>query len=144
MLTDIENEPDDAQSMVRLLTYSNQFDIEGLVATTSVHMRHTTAAWRIREIVEAYGKVRGNLMQHEPGWPTAEYLWSIIREGRPDFGMRAVGRGMDSPGSAALIAAVDRGPLPAGGSGPPAAAPSPRQSFQYSCSPPRPCWMRGT
>jgi hypothetical protein len=51
VLTDIENEPDDAQSMVRLLTYSNQFDIEGLVATTSVHMRNKTAAWRIREIV---------------------------------------------------------------------------------------------
>ena len=30
VLTDIENEPDDAQSMVRLLTYANQFDIEGL------------------------------------------------------------------------------------------------------------------
>ena len=35
VLTDIENEPDDAQSMVRLMTYSNQLEIEGLVATTS-------------------------------------------------------------------------------------------------------------
>jgi hypothetical protein len=37
VLTDIENEPDDAQSLVRFLTYSNRFDVEGLVATTSIH-----------------------------------------------------------------------------------------------------------
>ena len=30
VLPDIENEPDDAMSMVRFLTYSNQFDVEGL------------------------------------------------------------------------------------------------------------------
>ena len=48
VLTDIENEPDDAMSMVRFLTYSNQWDVEGLVATTSIHQRSETAAWRIR------------------------------------------------------------------------------------------------
>ena len=36
VLTDIENEPDDAMSMVRLLVYANHFDIEGLAATTSI------------------------------------------------------------------------------------------------------------
>lgn len=51
VLTDIENEPDDAQSMVRFLTYSNQWEIEGLIATTSVHQKHRTAAMRIRQIV---------------------------------------------------------------------------------------------
>jgi predicted outer membrane protein len=35
VLTDIENEPDDATSLVRLLVYANQFEIEGLAATTS-------------------------------------------------------------------------------------------------------------
>ena len=49
VLTDIENEPDDAQSMVRFLTYANHFDVEGLVATTSIHQRDKTAAWRIRD-----------------------------------------------------------------------------------------------
>src|SRR5687767_10343500 len=99
VLTDIENEPDDAMSMVRLLAYANQFELEALVATTSVHQRDKTAAWRIREIVEAYGKVRDNLEKHEPGYPTADYLRSIIREGRPAYGMAAVGAAMDSPGS---------------------------------------------
>ena len=108
VLTDIENEPDDAMSMVRFLTYSNQWDVEGLVATTSVHQQNEIATWRIREIVEAYAKVRDNLLKHEKGYPEAEYLLSVIREGRTDYGMKAVGEGMDSPGSELIIQAVDR------------------------------------
>jgi hypothetical protein len=108
VLTDIENEPDDAMSTVRFLTYANQWDVEGLVATTSVHQRDKTAAWRIREIVEAYRKVRDNLEKHEPGYPTADHLLSVLREGRPAYGMAAVGPGMDSPGSDRIVEALDR------------------------------------
>lgn len=108
VLTDIENEPDDAQSLVRLLTYANHVDIEGLVATTSVHQRDKTAAWRVREIVEAYGTVRDSLERHEAGFPTAARLRAAIAAGRPALGMAAVGAGQDSSGSDALIAAVDR------------------------------------
>jgi hypothetical protein len=108
VLTDIENEPDDAMSMVRFLTYCNQWDVEGLVATTSVHQKNKVAAWRIREIIEAYAKVRDNLLQHESGYPTAAYLLSVLREGRPDYGMKAVGKGMDSHGSDLIIQMVDR------------------------------------
>ena len=108
VLTDTENEPDDAQSLVRLLTYANHFDIEGLVATTSIHQPDQTAAWRIREMVEAYGEVQPNLNRHEPGYPDAEALLSVLREGRPDYGMQAVGEGMDSSGSDWLIEVADR------------------------------------
>lgn len=108
VLTDIENEPDDAMSLVRFLVYSNQWDVEGLVATTSVHQKKKVAAWRIREIVEAYGQVRENLELHEPGFPPAERLLSVIAEGRADYGMQAVGEGMDSAGSDLIIKALDR------------------------------------
>ena len=108
VLTDIENEPDDAMSLVRFLVYSNQWDVEGLVATTSVHQKNKTAAWRIREIVDAYAQVRDNLELHEKGFPTADALRAVIVEGRPDYGMHAVGKGMDSAGSELLIAAADR------------------------------------
>lgn len=108
VLTDIENEPDDAMSLVRFLVYSNQWDVEGLVATTSIHQQNRVAPEKIREIVEAYGKVRDNLALHEPGFPTAERLLAVVREGRPDYGMKAVGEGMDSPGSELLVAAVER------------------------------------
>ena len=39
VLTDIGNEPDDQMSLVRLLLYSNEIDIEGIGATTSVWQR---------------------------------------------------------------------------------------------------------
>jgi hypothetical protein len=108
VLTDIENEPDDAQSMVRLLLYSNVIDIEGLVATTSTHLRDKTAEYRIQEIVEAYGKVRGNLLLHESGYPEMSYLTSIIKKGVPRYGMQGVGVGHDSEGADWLIQAVDK------------------------------------
>lgn len=108
VLTDIENEPDDAMSMVRFLVYANQYDIEGLAATTSVHQKHEIATWRIKEIVEAYGKVRDNLEKHEKGFPTAEYVESCITEGLPEYGMKAVGKGKDSPASEMLIKMADK------------------------------------
>lgn len=108
VLTDIENEPDDAMSMVRFLVYANQWDVEGLIATTSIHQQHKVAPWRIREIVDAYGKVRDNLELHERGFPSADALRALIVEGRPDYGMAAVGKDKDSAGSRLLIAAVDR------------------------------------
>jgi hypothetical protein len=108
VLTDIENEPDDAMSMVRFLVYSNHWDVEGLAATTSIHQKNKVAAWRIRQIVDAYAQVRDNLELHEPGFPAADALRAVIVEGRPDYGMHAVGKGMDSAASELLIAAADR------------------------------------
>ena len=108
VLTDIENEPDDAQSLTRFLTYTHQWDVEGLVATTSVHQKNETAVWRIREIVEAYGKVHSNLLLHEPDYPTAEYLLDRACEGLPVYGLDGVGEGKDSQGSELLIQAADK------------------------------------
>ena len=108
VLTDIENEPDDAMSMVRLLTYANHIDIEALAATTSVHQQRRVAPQRIRRIVEAYGQVRDNLAKHEPGYPTAQFLLERITEGLPVYGMNGVGEGKDSPASELLIKAADK------------------------------------
>lgn len=108
VLTDIENEPDDAMSMVRFLTYCNQWDVEGLIATTSIHQQNRTAGARIRRIVEAYGKIRDNLLKHEPNYPTTDYLLSVTKEGLPLYGMKAVGEGHDSAGSDLLIQAADK------------------------------------
>jgi Protein of unknown function (DUF1593) len=108
VLTDIENEPDDAMSLVRFLTYANQFEVEGLVATTSIHQKAHVAPQRIRRIVEAYGKVRDNLALHEPGFPAADTLLACVSEGLPVYGLEGVGEGKDSPGSELLIRAADR------------------------------------
>jgi cellulose-binding protein len=44
VLTDIGNEPDDQMSLTRFLLYSNEFDIEGLVATTSTWQKASPIA----------------------------------------------------------------------------------------------------
>jgi hypothetical protein len=112
VLTDIENEPDDAMSLVRLLTFANQWDIEGLIATTSIHQPHRVAPERIRRTLEAYGQVRDNLQLHEPGFPPAAQLLARVSEGRPVYGMAGVGEGRDSPGSELIIRVVDADPRP--------------------------------
>ncbi|REA57781.1 hypothetical protein DSL64_22875 [Dyadobacter luteus] len=108
ILTDIENEPDDTQSLVRFLTYSNQWDIEGLVATTSVHQKSRVAPEKIRQLITAYGKVRNNLLLHEKGFPTEQYLNSITKSALPEFGMDAIGKGKDSEGSEWIIKVIDK------------------------------------
>lgn len=108
VLTDIENEPDDAQSMVRFLTYCNQWDVEGLVATTSIHLRNRVAPDRIRQIIKAYGQVRNNLLLHEQGYPEEGTLLGLVKASLPKYGMEGVGKGNDSEGSEHIIRVVDK------------------------------------
>jgi hypothetical protein len=107
VLSDIEADPDDSMSLVRLLLYSNEIDIEGLVATTSTHQKTFVAPETIRRIVGAYGEVQPNLLKHEKGFPEAKALLGVISEGLPVYGMAGVGDGKDSPGSDRLIRALE-------------------------------------
>src|SRR3954468_22570557 len=79
VLTDIENEPDDTQSMIRFLAYANNWDIEGLVATTSTHKKDKPAPEKIRELIRLYGQVRDNLLLHERGFPEESYLMQRVK-----------------------------------------------------------------
>src|SRR5436190_16850033 len=74
VLTDIGNEPDDQMSLTRLLLYSNQIDIEALVATTSTWQKNAVHPELARALIAAYGRVRPNLLAHASGWPTEEDL----------------------------------------------------------------------
>ncbi len=108
VLTDITNEPDDQESLVRFLVYANEYDIEGLVATTSSHLRNKARKDKIEELVRNYGKVKQNLDKHAQGYPTMEYLLSVTAEHLPIYSMEGVGKGKDSPGSELLIKAADK------------------------------------
>ncbi|TAE29019.1 MAG: DUF1593 domain-containing protein [Cytophagales bacterium] len=108
VLTDMENEPDDSQSLVRLLTYANQLDIEGLVATTSIHLQTRVAPETIHKIVDAYGLVQPNLLKHELGYPTAQTLKAVIKKGLPKYGLTGVGEGNDSEGSEWIIRQLEK------------------------------------
>lgn len=108
VLTDITNEPDDQESMVRLLVCANEVDLEGIVATTSTHLRHQVRRDKIESLVRSYGEVKAHLDRHAEGYPTMDYLLSITTNHLPLFGMEGVGSGKDSPGSELLIKAVDK------------------------------------
>lgn len=108
VLSDIEADPDDTQSFVRLMLYANQIDLEGLVATTSIHMKTSTHPESIRRIIQAYAKVRPNLAKHEAGFPAPDRLAALVSVGQPGYGMAAVGTGKDTAGSRLIIQALER------------------------------------
>jgi hypothetical protein len=112
VLTDIGGDPDDQQSMVRLMVYSNEFEIEGLIASASGTPGELKGAVTkpelIREIVDAYERVRDNLAWHAEGYPTAEYLRARIKSGNPQRGLDAIGGQQDTDGSRWIISVVDR------------------------------------
>ena len=108
ILSDIEADPDDTQSFVRLFLYANEIDIKGIVATTSCWMQTTINPNSIEKIVDAYGKIQPNLLKHQKDYPSAEALRSIIKEGLPKYGMTGVGDGMDSEGSDWIISELEK------------------------------------
>ena len=108
ILTDIEADPDDTQSLVRLLLYSNEIDIKGIVATTSCWQQSNVHPESIKRIVEAYGKVQANLLKHDAAFPKAEALFPIIKQGLPEYGMLGVGENKDSEGSDWIIKELEQ------------------------------------
>ncbi|MCA9215257.1 MAG: DUF1593 domain-containing protein [Planctomycetales bacterium] len=113
ILTDIGGDPDDQQSMIRLMVYSNEFEIEALIASASGTpgelKKAITRPDLILEIVEAYGKVRPNLQKHAQGWPSAEELRERVKSGNPNRGRKFIGKDHDTEGSRELIRLVDAG-----------------------------------
>jgi len=108
VLTDLSNEPDDEESLVRLLVYADQFDLEGLVATTSNWLKQNPREDLIHRNLAAYAQVRPNLLKHAPGFPAAEDLRAVTRSGQTGYGMASVGPDKSSGGSRRIIEAVDR------------------------------------
>lgn len=107
VLTDIEADPDDTQSLVRLFLYANQLDIKGLIATTSCWHESEVNPESIQKVIHAYGKVHPNLLKHEKGFPDEQKLLSLVKSGLPKYGMLGVGEGMDSEGSDWIIRVLE-------------------------------------
>ena len=108
VMTDIANEPDDQMSMVRFLVYSNQYDVEGLIASTSTWMRNRVRPDVINTLIDAYAQVQPNLNKHERGFPSADALRAVVVPGQPGFGMAAVGEGKGSAGADLIIKAAEK------------------------------------
>jgi hypothetical protein len=112
VLTDINAynaEADDAESLVRLLLYSNQLDVEAIISTPSWVCQTVDEAsyQRILTAVHAYGQVRSNLVVHAAGYPTEQYLLDRAKHGTPSWNMTNVGTGKRNQGSDFIISVVD-------------------------------------
>ena len=108
IISDIGNEPDDQMSFVRLLLYSNEFDIEGLIATTSTWQKSSVHPETMRALIQAYATVRPNLLLNAKGWPTADELAAHVFVGQSAYGLAATGLDKMSDGAKAIIRAGDR------------------------------------
>ena len=108
VLTDISNEPDDEQSLVRFLVYSNEYDVEGLIATTSQHLRSKTREDLIRRQISAYAKVWDNLLIHSKNYPRPDNLLKLTVSGQSGYGMESVGAGKSTAGSKLIIQATSK------------------------------------
>jgi Protein of unknown function (DUF1593) len=108
VLTDIEADPDDTQSLIRFLTYCNQWDVEGLIATTSIHQKKRVAPESILKILTAYQIVQPNLLKHEAGYPSYEILKEKVKQGLAVYGMEGVGNGHDSEGSDWILKVLEK------------------------------------
>jgi hypothetical protein len=136
LLTDIGGDRDDEQSFTRFLMYSDQYDIEGLIATSiRIFPKHEhrpidgePQPHYLVNFIKAYGEVRDNLLKHSMGWPEPEKLLTLIRKGVKTgrdgpFNIRTgiagegsghypleqlIGKGKDTGASMLIIEAVDR------------------------------------
>lgn len=114
ILTDVGADPDDTMSLIRLLTYSNLIDIEGLVATTSEFQENQVHPEMIHKVVDAYSKAWPSLTRHEEGYPAPAAVAAKVTNGLPLYGMQGVGSGKDSPGSELILSELrnaDKRPL---------------------------------
>lgn len=113
ILTDIGGDPDDQQSLIRLMVYANEFEIELLLAsaagTPGELKAKITRPDLIEQIVAAYGEVLPNLQRHAQGWPEASTLRSRIVSGNPLRGRAYIGAEHDTAGSRRLIERIDAG-----------------------------------
>jgi hypothetical protein len=90
------------------MLYTNQIDIEGLIASTSVHQAKKVSPELIEKVINAYDKVQPNLLKHEPGFPPAQKLLSLVKKGLSVYGMEGVGKGKDSEGSEWIIKMLEK------------------------------------
>ncbi|KIX01907.1 uncharacterized protein Z518_07846 [Rhinocladiella mackenziei CBS 650.93] len=103
--TDILNEPDDQESVVRYLLYSNQFNTRALCTTTSTWLRNSTHPEAVQHIVNAYRTVVNNLNQHvhpQNQYAPADIMTSLITSGPTVYGKAALEQPL-SDGASLLI-----------------------------------------
>ena len=126
VLTDISTwEPDDHESLIRLIVHADLYEIEGIVISTGWSMDNVNYHKQFIDIakgvIDAYEKDLPNLLkrsnqsgftqdneQQEIGyWPSAQYLKDRTMFGSMRRGMSFIGEGNNSDGSGLIIQLAD-------------------------------------
>lgn len=81
-----DGEVDDRSTMIRFILYSCDFDVAGIVQVNSRYQKngHSDKKWVEAEL-DAYEKVLPNLRKHNPDYPDASKLRSVIRIGNENI-----------------------------------------------------------
>jgi hypothetical protein len=103
--TDAGGDPDDEQSLVRLLLYANEWDVEGIIANRArARDRENlnperTGLGIVRRLIDAYGVCWTNLVRHDERYPTREQLWTRTVAGYNDTedAVKLIIAAVDSP-----------------------------------------------
>ncbi len=110
VLTDISSlaaglrEPDDGQSLIRLLLYADALEIEGLVASSNLGHGQTVRPELIREALDAYAEDYPRLRRRSRAYPAPGRLRGLVKAGQPVAGPNvpieaSVGEGKDTEAS---------------------------------------------
>ena len=119
-------EPDDMESMVRLMAYADLFEVEALITSVGWNCDPYPKEWAeyLQRVIEAYRKDVPKLMKRSGQttflpiseeeksqfigyWPSADYMKSRAVMGSERGGIKVIGEGNDSPGSELLIRLAD-------------------------------------
>ena len=119
-------EPDDMESMVRLMAYADFFEVEALITSVGWNCDPYPKEWAeyLQRVIEAYRKDVPKLMKRSGQttflpvseeeksqfigyWPSADYIKSRAVMGSERGGIKVIGEGNDSPGSELLIRLAD-------------------------------------
>ncbi len=103
--TDAGGDPDDEQSLVRFLLYTNEWDVEGIIANRRAardgenRNRERTGPAIVRRMVEAYGQCYGRLVTHDRCYPKPAELLRRTVSGTADSdaGVRLILAAVDAP-----------------------------------------------
>jgi hypothetical protein len=88
--TDAGGDPDDEQSLVRFLLYSNEWDVEGIIANRPVARQgenlnpERTGLGIVRRLLNAYRECYPNLRKHDPRYPEPSALYRRTVAGYAD------------------------------------------------------------
>lgn len=92
------SDPDDFQSMVHFLLYSDLFDVEGLISSAW----GTGRVSHILQVIDAYEKDYDKLKKYSDRYPEPDYLRSITKQGAIDIAPYK-GYAKSTPGSQLIV-----------------------------------------